>query len=320
MRRLHFKNADYFLAIVNEQSVSRAAEKLYISQPSLSKYLKRLEENLGVELFRRDSYPMSLTAAGELYYQYIMDIMEKERKLKQDFVDLDATPSGTVSMGITVWRSSIILPLVLPSFQQLYPRITVEVQEGSHKHLASLQEAGKVDFSVFHLPNIYSGLTFEHLIYERILFVVNAGNPVLQEVEVPPPGTVGKLSRAAFSHFKRQRFILLKPGQNIRDLTQNFLNVLQIQPDVSLVTSNIVTALNMVLAGGGVTFVPEAALQMEGYVDKLCYFEIDDPPVQWEVGFAYRTGESVSKTARLFMEYIKSRYVQVSEQHWGGAE
>ena len=111
---MYFKNCEYFMAIADEGSVSKAAEKLFISQPSLSKYLKRLEDNLGKPLFFRDSHPMRLTPAGEIYYRYIHEISERERRLKQEFTELESTPKGTVSVGITIWRSSVLLPLVLP--------------------------------------------------------------------------------------------------------------------------------------------------------------------------------------------------------------
>ena len=71
-----FRNYEYFAAIVEAGSLTRAAEQLYISQPSLSQYVKRLEANLGVELFDRSTSPLRLTYTGERYYQYVLQLMK----------------------------------------------------------------------------------------------------------------------------------------------------------------------------------------------------------------------------------------------------
>lgn len=303
-----FKNYEYFIAIAEEGSISKAAERLYISQPSLSKYLKRLEENIGEELFSRESYPLKLTGAGELYLSYVQEITKKEKHLLEELSYLKSSETGEVSMGITVWRSSIMMPVVLPVFRREYPHIQISIQEGSHQHMASLLELGKVDFSIFHLPNSYHDFTFEHLMFEKILFCVNRDNPRLSELAGWNPEEVSKISNEDFRMFEEEEFILLKQGQNIRDITQNYLNKLGVCPDVILETSNIVTAMNMVKIGMGVTFVPEAVLSIRGQNDGLCFFVIDEPPLQWEVGVAYKNELPLRRQARLLVECMKGIY------------
>lgn len=300
-----FKNYEYFMAIAEEGSISKAAERLYISQPSLSKYLKRLEENIGEELFCRDSYPLKLTGAGELYLSHVKEITKREKRLLEELSYLKNSETGEVSMGITVWRSSILMPVVLPVFKARYPRIHVSIQEGSHQHMASMLELGKVDFSIFHLPNSYQDFTFEHLLFEKILFCVNRENPRLAGVEIQNPDGVNRLSHEEFTVFEEEGFVLLKQGQNIRDITQNYLNKLGIRPEVVLETSNIVTAMNMVKVGMGVTFVPEAVLSIRGQNEGLYFFSIDEPPLQWEVGAAYKSGLPLRRQARLLVDCMK---------------
>lgn len=300
-----FKNYEYFMAIAEEGSISKAAERLYISQPSLSKYLKRLEENIGEELFNRESYPLKLTGAGELYLSYVKEITAKEKRLLEELSYMKSSETGEISMGITVWRSSILLPVVLPVFRAEYPHIHIKIQEGSHQHMASLLELGKVDFSIFHLPNSYRDFTFEHLMFEKILFCVNSNNPRLQALAGWNQETVSEMTNEEFLLFKDEEFILLKQGQNIRDITQNYMNKLGFQPEVILETSNIVTAMNMVKVGMGVTFVPEAVLSIRGQKEGLYFFSIDDPPLQWNVGIAYKNGLPLRRQARLLVECMK---------------
>lgn len=303
-----FKNYEYFLTIAQEGSISKAAERLFISQPSLSKYLKRLEENVGMELFNRGSYPLHMTEAGEMYLAYIKEIMQKEKRLLWDFANLQDRDAGCVSIGITVWRSSIILPIALPLLQKRYPKITVKVHEGSHQFMASLLEHDKVDFSVFHLPNNYHNVIFEHLQYERILFCVNEKHPVLSELGIKNTDDIIVMHNQDFMRFSDEPFIHLKPGQNIRDITQNYLGKLGILPRIVLETSNIVTAVNMARAGMGVTFVPEAVLHIPEQSQGLVFFQVDEPPLQWEVGIAYRNGNPPARLARLLIDCIRESF------------
>lgn len=92
---MYFKNYEYFLMIAEEGSISKAADKLYLTQPSLSKYLKRLEENLGVELFSRDRYPLALTQAGIIYKRYVEEIRAKDGSSSRNFPNFGKDFSAT---------------------------------------------------------------------------------------------------------------------------------------------------------------------------------------------------------------------------------
>ena len=300
-----FKNFEYFIAIAEEGSISKAAERLYISQPSLSKYLKRLEENFGEELFCRESYPLKLTKAGELYLSYVKELTKKETRLLEELSYLRNSEAGDVCVGVTVWRSSILMPVLLPVFKSRYPYIRVSIEEGSHQHMATMLELGKVDFSIFHLPNNYHNFTFEHLMFEKILFCVNRDNPRLADMEICEQGGVNRMAHEEFGRFAEEGFILLKQGQNIRDISQNYLNKLGLRPNIILETSNIMTAMNIVKVGMGVTFVPEAVLSIHGQNEGLCFFTLDEPPLQWEVGIAYKNGLPLKRQARLLVECMK---------------
>lgn len=121
---MYFKNYEYFLMIAEEGSISKAADKLYLTQPSLSKYLKRLEENLGVELFSRDRYPLALTQAGIIYKRYVEEIRAKERQLQQEFSEFREGLFGHVTLALTEWRSSVMLPALFPYFRERFPHIS----------------------------------------------------------------------------------------------------------------------------------------------------------------------------------------------------
>ncbi len=300
-----FKNYEYFFAIIEEGTISKAAERLYISQPSLSKYLKRLEQNLGVELFSRECYPLQLTEAGRLYLKYVKDVMNTERNLQRNFEKINESIRGRVNMGITIWRSSVVVPKIYQGFREIYPDIQLGVYEGSHQKISGLLENDKVDFCIMHFPNRYGNFVYECLHSERILLAVNVKNPILQMINYTATMGMGRLAVEDFDLFKDEPFIMLKPGQNMREITQNFLDKRDIVPDILFETSNIITAVNMVAANVGITFVQENVIEPTAMLDKIILFEVDDITLRWDVGIAYKQNSPPSKPARRLIEYLK---------------
>lgn len=94
-------NYEYFVAIVEAGSLTKAAEHLYVSQPSLSQYLKRLEASLGVELFDRSTSPLRLTYTGERYYQYVLQMMKLDENVRREFQDIKTRPADACGWA---WR------------------------------------------------------------------------------------------------------------------------------------------------------------------------------------------------------------------------
>ena len=110
------KNPEYFLAIVKERSISKAADRLYLSQPYLSQYLAKLEPNLGVTLLDRSHTPLRLTPAGELFYAYLERQDYLDRQLESDLRTLQSQKPPQLHIGVSTWRGSILLPDILPRF------------------------------------------------------------------------------------------------------------------------------------------------------------------------------------------------------------
>ena len=125
--------------------LTRAAEALYISQPALSKYLSRLERNLGVALFDHSSSPLKLSYAGRRYYEYVKRIQAMDRQLHHELTSIRSDESGEIRVGIAQWRGSMLLPVLIPAFQKKYPHISIEVEEGRAMQIETALLQGRVD-------------------------------------------------------------------------------------------------------------------------------------------------------------------------------
>src|SRR5699024_4903499 len=118
---MFFKNPEYFLAIINEPSNSKPADRPYLSPPHPRQYPPKLESNLGVTLLDRSHTPLRLTPAGELFYAYLERQDYLDRQLESDLRTLQSQKPPQLHIGVSTWRGSILLPDILPRFVQFYP-------------------------------------------------------------------------------------------------------------------------------------------------------------------------------------------------------
>jgi len=136
----------YIKTIVDEGSISKAAKKLYVTQPSLSHCLMHAEEALNTKLFLRNPSGLTLTYAGEKYYRFATQVLHLFNDLKMEIADISDMKKGRISVGTTVFLGTIVLPCILPKFKQAYPNI----EGGQSMSKEELKERGLND-SITHV-------------------------------------------------------------------------------------------------------------------------------------------------------------------------
>ena len=308
-------NYEYFLTIVEEGSITRAAERLFITQPALSKYLHQLESQLNTPLFSRNTYPITLTEAGKLYKSFIEHYRMQEKLLQRDLSEFQEGIFGSVTLAMTPWRSSLILPLLIPYMQKNYPHIKLGVQEGDQSQIYSWLDREQVDFALMHTPNKYQGITFRNLGAENVLMAVHPDNPTLKRLNPPPQRTaINHLCTREFLLFKDDPFILRRPGQHLRYLVDTFFDDIGFVPNVSFVLSDTIGTLNLVSAGIGNAFVSRATFGYpEHYEENLYYFTLGDPPLHWNLCIAYKSSRILSLPAIKVIRLLESTILSGSK-------
>lgn len=159
------------MAIAEEKSISKAAKKLYITQPSLSQYIMRLENNLGVKLFDRSASSMILTYAGEIYVQTAKDILNLNTGMKRKLSDIAGSKKGRLVMGVPHQAGRHVLPLVLPEFHRQYPEIEIVIKEDVTMRLEEMLINGKIDIAILNLPMQNEKILYETIATERVFLV-----------------------------------------------------------------------------------------------------------------------------------------------------
>ena len=301
-------NYEYFVAIVDEGSLTKAAEHLYVSQPSLSQYLKRLEANLGVELFDRSASPLRLTYTGERYYQYVLQMMKLDENIRREFQDIKNQTSGRLRLGVALWRGACLLPDVFPSFHRQYPDIHIELTEGRSVQLESALMNDKIDLAVMNLPRTldYSKLVSEVVCEERILIAAPTQHPYVQNLLADCP-TLGGYPVASLELVTHIPLILTKPGQNLTHEVKHALGKSHIEPDLLMETANLTTAINLTAQGIACAFVPEEGAKVCQHPGAVTYFAVDSPDLVWDLAAVYRKDTYLTRLFQLFIDVMKQQ-------------
>lgn len=147
LRTLH-----YFLMVAREENVTRAASALHLSQPTLSRQLAQMEEELGVKLFERGKRKITLTAEGILLRRRAQEILELVGKTEQELAEQDAVMEGTVAVGCGDLDALQLLPGVFRSFHEKYPRVRFDLYTGTADHIKERMESGLTDIGLLLEP------------------------------------------------------------------------------------------------------------------------------------------------------------------------
>ena len=237
---MEYRDFEYVLTIYQEKSLSKAAEKLYITQPALSIFLTRLETQLQTRLFERTKRGLVPTYAGQKYIEFARQSIALGHSFDQELCEIQAERKGILRLGTSPHIGSIVLPEMLFSFQNRYPNIQLAITEGTSLTLEKLIDNNELDLALMHLP-----LLCEHAVYTRV-----SDDRYVMAIAKDNPLTRKAYSKPGFAHLfldpalaAEQQFILAHPQQRVRQISDRILRHAGIVPKIRLETSSIQSAL-----------------------------------------------------------------------------
>lgn len=296
----------YVLQIANERNFSRAAEKLHIAQPSLSQQLSKLEKELGVMLFQRNTSAVELTHAGTKFVEQAQIIIDAVELLRQEMTDISELRTGRVVVGSMPITGAHLLPHVLPVFKRKYPEIEITLLEDSSMNLEKLTASGQTDLSLLSLPLEIPALAYEILGEERIDLAVPPEHPLAERA------STGR--RTSLEELKQESFIVLKEGQGFRKMTVDLCRQAGFEPSVVFESNNMETVQSLVAAGMGVTLVPRFISRAPRSEFVPVYLPLADPVPSRTLVVAYRKGRYLSKAAEAFIDTFQTTVAELAQE------
>lgn len=199
------------VAIAEEGSMAKAAQRLYITQPALSKCLNRVEEELGEPLFLRRPNGLTLTYSGECLVQRAYQILRMYRDLETDFCDLNEMRRGVLRLGTARRISAVVLPEAIARFASRYPSIKIEIVEQNSFVLEEQIMTGKLDIAIVCLPVRNENVHYSVFYRDPFLIGVPKGHPVnAQSYTVAGE----KLPFLSIEALRGQKLVLSSPEKN----------------------------------------------------------------------------------------------------------
>jgi DNA-binding transcriptional LysR family regulator len=284
------------LKVAEEKSFSKAAQKLYIAQPSLSQNIQKLEQQLGVQLFDRSITPLRLTFAGELYIETAKKILDLKDQLSQQMEDIADFKKGRLTIGLSSFRTTYIIPMVLPLFHDRFPGIEVILLEGTSSEIESLALKGATDISIMTLPIDEALFSYVPVLTEEILIAIPPNHPHFSNY---------KHSKINLYELRDEPFILLKQNQKLHHIAANLCKQSGFKPNIILESESIEAAHALTTAGMGITFVPDTLVHYYKVIKPPLYFSIEELMPIRQVVVGYRKGRYLSKSANEFIEITK---------------
>ena len=303
---MEIKDFEYIRAIVAHKNLTRAAEFLFITQPSLSMYIKNMETRLGFDVFQVIGKKFTLTSLGEMYLETGNKILELKDNFQSTLETIQEQTYGKIKLAIPLLRSSYLLPEILPKFGELYPNVKIELFEDASVNLEKKIQDGQVDIIIMNKPERFLNMDYEIIRKEKILLAVPQKILAEKNLSFNYQDIYPYLD---LKTLEDQRFILHFPNQRTGQMAEKIFRCYQMKPKNIFYTRNIETALNLTVAEYGISFVYENHVEHLNLNKQPRFFSVDRFQTELfasEVLIGYRKNRVLPPYTRDFIQLCKT--------------
>ena len=310
---MEFRDFEYIIAIARWQSLTKAAEELYITQPSLSTFLKNFEERLGIQIFDRVGKKFVVNYVGERIVREGQKMIHLRKNLENQLSDLESLQKSRFTVGMVQTRAIALIPEIFPKYSKLHPAVEITLVEEHSRELEVLLDGGKIDIGILNDPHdSYKNLSHDVLLRDEAVLSVNAKSPICALAKKVDGFSYPWID---LSLIPRERFII--PGSDPR-IENNFLNVLEasgIHDNHPIYISNLLTAVRLVSVGYATCYAFSNSLQLAALnSDNIRLFSIGKSPIRRDVVVSYRKDSMLPEYVTDFIKILKDSYLALECQ------
>ena len=245
---MNLKQAQYVKTIAESGSITAAAKKLFVSQPSLSQMLRQLEQETGLPIFDRSTSPLRLTYAGEKYLHAAERMLAANMELESQLREIRQEHAGRLRLGISITRAMQVMPLVLPIFRQQYPNVTLQLTESGSANLEELLRMGNIDLALAALESTSPSLAYELIEKETIGILAGRDAAVARQYATGTP--------LPLEAVRRENFVCLTKGHSSRIIQDKLFRRNGLTPNILLETDSLEVGRRVALEAGACMLLP----------------------------------------------------------------
>ena len=292
---MNIKQAQYIQTIANEGSITAAAKKLYISQPSLSQMVRQVEKELGVTLFDRTSLPLRLTYAGEKYLECAHTMIVANDRLENQLQDIRQENSGHLRLGISVQRGMRILPQAMPKFINRYPNVSLELRETGSVRMEDLLRYGEIDLAFAALESTSARFDYRLIEKETTGILVGKSSRLAERFASGTP--------IALTEAGNEQFVSLKQGHSIRVVQDQLFRMLDIDPKILMEVDSLEMAKRVTVSCGACMLCPDIYFD-ETVIKRGVFYPLKGVENNRHFYACWRKGENLPRYAEDLIEIV----------------
>ena len=307
----------YVYEVYKERSFTKAAQNLYISQPSLSARIKKIEEIIGEPIFDRSTTPLQLTEVGKVYIEAAEELTQIEQRVENYINDLAGLKTGNLAVGASTLFAAYVVPSLITQFNQKFPDVHIQLIEGNTDELEEMLGSNALDFVIDNYH--YDSILYNKELYceENILLAVPkhfAVNEELGMYQLSYKNSKNKnnLSRkypaVPLGRFADIPFIMLTQGNDTRTRGDRLCRNVGFKPNIVLEFNQQSTAYMASSTQLGATFISDILVSQLPAFENLVYYKLDGEEAKRKVFFYYKTHKY--KT-RVMEEFIRMMHEQI---------
>lgn len=288
---MNLRTLRVFVEVVRQGGFSQAAEVVSLTQSSVSKAVRTLEDELGTPLLNRIGHKSELTAAGEIAFRRALVLLAERNDLIAEINDLRDLKGGTLRIGLPPVGCGVLFAQMFATYRSRYPRVNIELIEHGSKKLRECLEAGEVDLAALLIP-IDETFAYQQVRNEPLVAVL------------PGAHSLSRRKRINFSDLADSPFILFEEGFALNALIMAACDRRGIVPRVTARSGQIDFIADLVAAGLGVAFLPRMLAQKHKHAG-IALVPLDEPDTDWNIALAWRAGAHLPPAAIAWLELAK---------------
>jgi DNA-binding transcriptional LysR family regulator len=293
---LDIKHLQYFIEVANANSFSRAADNLFITQPTISKMIKNLEEELGVALFDRSKKQLTLTDAGRMILEQAKLIDQAFHNLEGEMDNLTGLKRGHIRIGLPPIFDAHMFLKILSDFHEKYPGITFQLVEDGSRKIEDAVENNLLDVGIIVLPT--KNELFEHFFFmeEDLRLILHSSHPLAERQEVD------------LAELANESFILFNKDFVLNDRIIKSCKSAGFHPNIISASSQRSFIEDMVAWKLGIALIPESICKT--LKENIKSVKVVNPSISWKLGIIWSKNQYHSFAAKEWLHFTKERLMK----------
>lgn len=292
---IQFRALEIFCTIVEYNGFTKAAEALYVGQPTLSKTVQKLEQLLNVTLFDRTNRQIQLTDAGKVVYQKSREILAQVDSIPIVLNELSNVVTGEIKIGVPPIIGTVFFPQIASVFLNKYPNVNITTKEAGGVIIENIVEESTLDLGLVVLPTINESLDWELFYKDEFVLCVSSNHPV------------ASYSKIDLISIKDENFILFDQSFALYKLIMDKCLESGFTPAVSFQSSQWDLILELVSAELGVTIIPKILTDRLTNIN-IVSIPIKKPDLVWRIGFITKKNAYKSYALKAFIKTIRETW------------